>query len=816
MPLDGGFPTECRCRWPRRARTRPTARSWPTCPLPRAFQAWKRYRGGQTSPIWIADLADSSVEKVPRENSNDFNPMWVGDSVYFLSDRDGPVTLFAYDTATKRSRRSFRTTASTSSRPRPGPDAIVYEQFGSLHLFDLKSSKASKVDVTISGDLPAVRPRFEKVGKRIANAAISPTGARAVFEARGEILTVPAEKGDVRNLTNTPGVAERDPAWSPDGKWIAYFSDESGEYALHLRDQNGMGEVKKINLGNPPSFFYAPIWSPDSKKIAYTDKRLNLWYVDLDKGDAGQGRHESPTTARASARAGRPTAAGSPTRKQLEVLVQRGLRLLAGRRQEPPGHRRDERRRSRRRSTRAASTSTSPPAPTSARPSSASTCRAIRTARRAASTSVVLRKDVPSPLAPESDEEKDADEKHGEKTAEKPTRAARRKRPTRRPEQARDKKEPPTVKIDFDDIDQRILALPIPARNYVGLAAGQGGHRSSSSKSPTRRRARPGAIAAQVRPGEAQAREGARRRQRLRPVGQRREDALPAGRELVHRRDRRSRSSPARASSRPTRWRSASTRAPSGSRCTARSGASSATSSTTRTSTASTCKAAAKKYEPYLEALAQPRRPELPVRGDARRAVGRPPLRRRAATCPSPKRVQGGLLGADYEVENGRYRFAQVYNGENWNPELRAPLTQPGVNVKEGEYLLAVNGRDLRASDNVYRFFEGTAGKQVVIRVGPNPDGTDAREVTVVPVDERERPAATCAWVEDNRRKVDQMTRRQAGLRLPAGHGAGRLHQLQPLLLRPGRQGGRGHRRALQRRRPRGRLHHRLPAQAAR
>src|SRR5262249_42966960 len=132
-----------------------------------------------------------------------------------------------------------------------------------------------------NGDFPGVRPHFEKVGRAIASGSLSPTGVRVAFEARGEIITVPAEKGNARNLTNSPGVADRDPAWSPDGKWIAYFSDESGEYALHLRDQTGFGEVKKINLGNPPSFFYSPTWSPDSKKIAYTDKRLNLWYVDL-------------------------------------------------------------------------------------------------------------------------------------------------------------------------------------------------------------------------------------------------------------------------------------------------------------------------------------------------------------------------------------------------------------------------------------------------------------------------------------------------------------------------------------------------------
>src|SRR5262249_29868977 len=140
-----------------------------------------------------------------------------------------------------------------------GPDAIVYEQFGSLHLFDLKTNKERKLNIEIKGDLPGVRPRYIKVANQIAAAALSPTGARAGFQARGEILTAPAEKGNARNLTNTSGVAERDPAWSPDGKWIAYFSDESGEYALHLRDQSGMGEVKKISLGNPSSFFYSPL-----------------------------------------------------------------------------------------------------------------------------------------------------------------------------------------------------------------------------------------------------------------------------------------------------------------------------------------------------------------------------------------------------------------------------------------------------------------------------------------------------------------------------------------------------------------------------
>ena len=163
-----------------------------------------------------------------------------------------------------------------------GPGAVAYEQFGSLFLFDTKSGKSHPLDVRIEADLPEVRPRFQKLtNKQIENAALSPTGQRAVFEAHGEILTVPAENGDPRNLTQSPAIADRSPAWSPDGKSVAYFSDESGEYALHIRDQNGTGDVKKISLGKPSSFFYAPVWSPDSKKIAFTDKRLNLWFVDV-------------------------------------------------------------------------------------------------------------------------------------------------------------------------------------------------------------------------------------------------------------------------------------------------------------------------------------------------------------------------------------------------------------------------------------------------------------------------------------------------------------------------------------------------------
>ena len=249
-------------------------------PLFQWQEAWKRYRGGQTRKIWIANLADSSIVKIPRENSNDFDPMWIGDRIYFLSDREGPVTLFYYDTKTNKVSRAIVNHGLDFKSASAGPGAIVYEQFGELHLYDLKTGQTKAVPVTLAGDLPEVRPHYVNVAKRLRNADISPNGARAVFEARGEILTVPADKGDARNLTNTTAVMEREPVWSPDGQSIAYFSDESGEYALHIRNQDGTGDTAKIPLGDK-AFYSTARWSPDSKKIAYLDNHNHLFYVDL-------------------------------------------------------------------------------------------------------------------------------------------------------------------------------------------------------------------------------------------------------------------------------------------------------------------------------------------------------------------------------------------------------------------------------------------------------------------------------------------------------------------------------------------------------
>src|SRR5271165_1176045 len=474
VPVDGGFPTQVPLPIAEDASFSPDGTHIAYVPHPQWQPAWKRYHGGQTTPIWIADLKDSSITKIPRDNSNDHHPMWVGDTIYFLSDRNGPVSLFAYDTKTKQVSEALHSDGFDFKTATAGPDAIVIEQFGAIKLYDLNSHQAKNISIHVAGDLEAVRPHFAKVEpKRIQSFNISPTGARAVFEAWGEIFTVPTDKGDIRNLTHSPAVADRDPSWSPDGKSIAYFSDESGEYDLAIRDQNGLGAVRHINLGNPPSFFYTPTWSPDSKKIAYSDKRLQLWYLDLDNPapkliDADYFGGFGPTQLNQT---------WSPDNKWIAYTRQlpSGLHavfvysLEQGKAFQVTDGMSDALYPSFDKNgkylyfTASTNTGLSP----AGLDMSSDEHRVTRNVYVA-----VLSKDEKSPLAPESDEEnKPKDEKKSDQDKDK----GKDKSKTEDKE-AKDKKdEPVVVKIDIEGIGQRILSLPIPAKNYSNMLSGKSG-----------------------------------------------------------------------------------------------------------------------------------------------------------------------------------------------------------------------------------------------------------------------------------------------------------------------------------------------------
>jgi tricorn protease len=759
VPVEGGFATQVPLARASEASFSPDGKNIAYVPNVQWQRAWKRYRGGQTKPIWIANLADSSTQaKIPRENSNDFNPMWVSDAVYFLSDRNGPVTLFSYDLKSQQVKQLVKNDGLDIKSASASADTIVYEQFGSLHLLDLKSGSNRALDILPVADLAEVRPHFQKIEpRRIRSAAISPTGARAVFGVRGEILTVPAEKGDIRNLTNTTEVVERDPDWSPDGKSIAYLSDESGEYALHIRGQSGLGEVRKIDLGNPPTFYYSPTWSPDSKKIGYTDKRLNYWYVDLDKKTPVRVDTDLYTDPAHSLQlAWSPDSRWIAYTKQLTSHLHAvfAYSLEQGKSYQLTDGMSD-----------ALYVAFDKEGKylyfTAGTDAALSTGWLDMTSlQRPVTRSVyviVLTKDLPSPLAPESDEEKG---KEAEKAGKDQKANADR---DKEKDKAKEEK-PVTVEIDLEGISQRILALPIPARNYYGLAVGKpgvlflaegppvdpidfedGGPTTKIHKFDLKTRKTEqildGVNSFQVSFDGEKMLYAKQNQWSIGPAGKPPEGPPQPGQggplkldsmeiyvnprvewkhmyEQVWRDERDFLYDPGLHGL--------------------------------------NLEAVKKKYEPFLENIST--RDDLnylftEMLGNI--TVGH--MFVGGGDLPEPKRVKTGLLGADYSIENGRYRFMRIYNGENWNPKLRAPLTQPGVNVRAGDYLLAVNGRDVRPPADVYSFFEETAGKQVMLKVGAKPDGSGSREVTVVPVDD-ETPLRNYAWIEGNRHKVDELT----------------------------------------------------------
>ncbi len=756
----------------------------------------KHYRGGTASPVWIAKLSDSSVEKVPRKNSNDSTPMWLGNKVYFLSDRDGPVSLYVYDPANKQVSLALQSNGMDIKSASAGPDAIVYEQFGSIHVFDPATGKQNAVNIHVTGDFPAVRPHFVDAGEHIENGDISPTGARAVFEAHGEILTVPVEHGDIRNLTNTPGAADRDPSWSPDGKWIAYFSDESGEYALHLRSQDGMGDVRKIDLGKPPSFFYSPTWSPDNKKIAYTDKRLNLWYVDIDAGkpvlvdtNPFDGANFNPAWS--------PDSRWMAYTRQLDSSLHAVFiyGLADGSKHQITDGLSD---------TASAAFDKNGKylyffASTDVGPTLAASMGAFKIPVTRSAYVVVLRSDLKSPLAPQSDEEKVASDKSAApaddckpsqeegKPAEKPAadtsakgddKSSAQKKDEKKDEQAaKDAEKTPEVKIDFDNINQRILALPIPAKNYDRLLAGKthvlyltegptvdtggptghlvhkfdictrkteklldniGGFAISSNGEkalyeqlpPLNPIAPPGGpihgswaikpVDALGKPGEPGKPDGTLHTEAMKIYV----DPRAEWQQMFHEVGRIERDffyDP--------------------------------------NLHGANLKALMAQYQPYVDNVMS--RADLNyIFADMLGEITAQHVYIFGGDRPEVKQVNVGLLGADYTIDHDRYRFAKVYFGENWNPDLRAPLTEPGVNVRQGEYLLAVDGRELHGNDDIYSFFIERAGKEVQLKVGPDPGGTNARTVTVVPIG-NERTLRLREWMDSNRRKVDELSNNQ-------------------------------------------------------
>lgn len=694
------------------------------------YRPFKHYRGGNMPRIWIFNNQTLETTEVPAAGANNTRPVWLGNAVYFLSDRNGTTNIFRYQLSDKQvtqitTHKDFDVKTLNSDG-----SSLIYEQAGKIHLWEAGHSK--ELQISLQADLPYKRPHWVS-DNSVRNMHISPSGVRAVVECRGEILSVPAEKGDIRNLTNTTGVHERDPAWSPDGKWIAYFSDESGEYTLKLRDQKAEKPAVTISLGEP-DFYYEPIWSPDSKKIIYHDKHLRLYYIDIDAKKPvliDEDSYDRPDQSFAASWS--QDSRWITYHKRLPNVMRAVFiyDVTAGKPYQVTDGRSEAGQ------------------PTFSRDGkylffTASTNYALKTGwldmssyeREAQSSiyAVVLANDAPSLLAPESDEET-------VKSGDTPAKPA-----TDTSKAGKDKTK--NIRIDLQNIEQRIVALPLPAKAYTLLNAGadgklfylEGGNLQAydiakrksdgvintinnyviSSDGKKLLYASGNNLGIVGTSGKSTTNDGKLNISGIRILV----DPEAEWKQMFNELWRIERDFFYVANMHGADW-----------------------------------KAVKNKYEKFLPYVSH--REDLnyllnEMMGElviGHNYVG-------LGDAPSPLSVNVGLLGADYSIENGHYRFRKIYSGLNWNPQFQAPLTRPGVQVKEGDYLLAVNGAPLDEKDNVYSLFQNAAGKQVRILVNSQPTTTGAREYTVVPVNS-EVNLRMMDWVEGNRRKVDELSKGQ-------------------------------------------------------
>lgn len=763
VPLKGGFPMQLPIPSGFYASYSPDGSRIAYTPARDASQQWKNYRGGTISRIWVYDVKSHAVQELPQPKGgcNDLDPRWMNDVLAFRSDRNGEYNVFIYDPGTKEITQLTRHNDFAVLNMGVGGNKVAYEQAGYLHLMDVAKregkyfGEAHKLTIGVASDLQERMPRFAKGSKFIRNASLSPSGARAAFETRGEIVTVPAEKGDARNLTDTPDVHDRSPAWSPDGRKIAYFSDEGGEYQLVIRDADGKGKPQAMKVEGH-GFYLRPVWSPDNKKIAYIDNAQTLYWIDVESGKCkkvGAEPFYSPAvtlqpswshdsqwiTYTLGNRAAIRTVFVYSLAEDKSHPVTDGLSDTSEPSFDPSG----------KYLFFFASTNSGP----------VQHWFAQSNADMEASSNIymiVLRKGLTSPLQKETDEEKGEGDKAGEDKAKDKAPDAKGAKDDK-PAGDKTKKDP--VLIDFDGIDQRVLALPVPSGSYASLQIRTAGqlyyldaklnrnvpitsgtlNRFDLSKRKTEK------IADGVNGYEVS--KDSKKVLLAQGENWSIKDAAPQGAGAEAGKGKLNLEAIELRVNPPKEWLQIYDE----------------TWRINRDYFYATnfhgCDwpAMKKKYDQFL--------PHLTNREDLNRviqwmcselAVGH----HRGGGGDRPfelKPTPVGLLGADYEIDNNRYRFKKVYGGLNWNPTLRAPLTAPGVEVKAGEYLLAVNGKDLTVDEEIYARFEGKAGKLIEITVGPKSDGTGSRVVTVEPIAE-EYSLRNRDWVEGNLKKVQQAT----------------------------------------------------------
>jgi len=693
---------------------------------------WRNYRGGQAKPIWIVDLKNYSLKMTPQtDNERHTDPVWLNNVVYFLSEHDYANNVWSYNPATNElKQQTFHTDFDAKSLD-GGGGVIVYEQGGYLNILNPANGSTRRLTINVRGDFHWARERWEEVKPiSLANASLSPTGQRALFEYRGEVFTVPKEKGDWRNITRNSSAADRSPVWSPDGKKIAWFSDVSGEYQLMIGDQEGLEKPKVISI-EKPTFFFKPAWSPDSKYIAFTDTDYVLWFTDVNSGitkkiDSDRYAHPNRTL----------NPVWSPDSKWIAYarLLDNHYKVIKAYNIETAQSVQ---------LTDGMADAISPVWDSSGKYLYflASTNYALNSGWLDMSSYdrpltralylIVLNKEDVSPLAPRSDDEK-----------EKPK---------------EDKKEgTPIVKIDLDGIANRILAVDVPQRNYGALypasdgylfyseivanQQGQTIHRYNFKDRKTEvyltpvndlaishdRKSllyRSNVVWGILGTGDSNKKIGDGKLEALGSM-KLKINPMEEWKQIFREGWRYQRDFLYVSNVHGAPWNDV-----------------------------------LKWYSPWIDHVRH--RTDLNYVVDilgGEVAVGHSYTS--GGDFPNIDNVPVGLLGADFEIQNGMYRFKKIYLGESWNPDIKAPLREPGVNISAGDYLLEVNGQSISTSVNLYKYFEATANRQIKIKVSSKPSAEGARTVTIVPV-ENENQLRNIDWVESNRRKVNELSKGQ-------------------------------------------------------
>jgi tricorn protease len=696
---------------------------------------WRNYRGGQALPVSIVSTDTWDRVTPPWEGERQMDPVWADGVVYYLSERDWASNIWSFDPRTGEERQLTRHADFDVKSLGAGAGVVVYEQAGYLHELDPKSGRSRKLEIHVAGDMNWSRPRWEDVPPaRLRGARLSPTGRRALFEWRGELFTAPTGDGSWRNLTRTPGVADRNPAWSPDGRRIAWFNDAGGEYGLVIAEQNG-ANPRRIDIADP-SFYFRPEWSPDGAKLAFTDTHYRLLVLDVESGDV---EHVDTDRFAHPERSMNPV--WSPDSRWVAYArrLDNQLRALFVH---------DTESKTTHQLTDGTADAITPVWDASGRHLYflASTNYGLNTGwldmtsyDRPVTRALylaLLEADERSPFLPRSDEEEVAvDNEAAEGSAE-----------------GGDGDDVPVVAIDVEGIDRRIVAAPgLPLKNYAGLLPGPAG-------SVFVLEVEAGATSGKLRKYSVEDREAT---DFVEPVFA--AEVSHDRKHLIYRSG--------------SAWRVVGTEQP--------------PSGDDGTLDLAGMRVHVEPTAEYAQMLRDGWRfmrdflyvdnqhgapwdevwdwysawlPDVRHRADFNQlldmlsgeiAVGHSYVF--GGDLPDLDNPRTGLLGADLEEADGFYRIARIYDGDPWTPGEAGPLSLPGLEVAEGDYLIAVDGAPLRPPGNPYRLLEGTAGRTITLTISSSPSADEARDVVVEPLP-NESGLRIRAWVAANQARVDELS----------------------------------------------------------